>query len=848
MAAPSSKLGQMHVTRPSAAVWALIICLLCAGFALRTASLDVLPPGLFFDEGYYGLDALRNTQDGQWRIFYGGNNGREPLFIDLVSISFAAFGASPWALRLVSAFGGVLAVAAVIRLGSELWSQDAHDRPVAWLAGAAIAFEFWPLLLSRDGFRAFWVVPISALAVWRLWRAYHVPSSSNGIIAGMALGLSLYTYLSARILPIAWAAFIAVELGIVVRRSGWRAAATSRLLRTFSLTTLAALATFAPLGFYFASHPATFIQRAGDVSILSGFGNPGGAQALADNVFRVVRMFIDIGDTNPRHNLPGRPALDLISAVGFWVGLAICLIDWRRASHRWLIIWLVSMLTPTVLTTEAPHFLRSVGAIPPVTLLVGVGLWRFTQAVRAPARFGVVAAGLALTVGLSAISGALTVIDYFGTWARLPELTSARGYEVPVTEAVRETIALMSTHDILVPATLFNHPVFRLGLEAKLRTVPGSWTGRDPTRPIATVRLSPTVAPDEPQVGWIAIWRGADGVWRSGAVQPVDGVNASSGIDAPSLQSSMDTGFVTVTSNVSAAISDAIPSHEVYARFGSDVELWGYDLEPNIASPGSTVSVRLYWRALNFSNQDLTVYTQLQTVPDARLLDQNDSQPVAGRSRVTLWRPGEVVVDTYQLEVPIDAQPGKLIVIAGLYENVTIRRLDVYDVSGIRVSDHILLGAITLPDAGTEPAAAQPVDYTAGSPAIIAVTGVTLPTQPLRPGDTLELTLFWRTLAAVSTDYTVFVHLLDDAGRLVAQADAPPLDGRSPTSLWYVGEETPDRRGVELPLDVPPGVYHVSFGLYDPVSGARVPWQDSSGTPLADDRVVLDVPVQVVAP
>ncbi len=848
MSAYTFNRGQPPATRPSAAVWALVISILCGSLAIRTARLPTLPPGLFFDEGYYGLDALRNIQDGQWRLWYGGNNGREPLFIDLASISFAAFGASAWALRMVSVLGGVLAVAAVIRLSADLWSERAQDRPIAWLAGAAIAFQLWPLLLSRDGFRAFWVVPLGTLAVWRLWRAYRVPSSSNGLIAGVVLGLSLYTYLSARILPIAWAIFIAVELGILVKRSGWRAAATSRLFRAFGLTVLAAIVTFIPLGLYFVSHPATFIQRAGDVSILSGPWDQTHWQALVDNVTRVLRMFVDQGDPNPRHNLPGRPALDLVATAGFWTGLGICLIDWRRASHRWLLIWLAAMLAPTVVTTEAPHFLRSVGAIPPVMLLVGVGLWRLTQAVRAPRRFGVLASGAVLAAAFSTLSGAVTVVDYFNTWAHLPGLTSTLGYEVPVTEAVQETVALMPTHDILVPATLYNHPAFRFGIEARLRTLPGSWSGRDVSRPVAVVRLSPAVAPDEPVAGWIAMWRGLDGVWRSGPVQPVDPVNNDPGIESPGLTYTKDTGLVALTENATAPFRDAVPTHEVFARFGDEVELWGYDLEPNVAAPGSAVLIRLYWRALSFSNQDLTVYTQLQTVPDTRLLDQNDSQPVAGRSRVTLWRPGEVVVDTYQLDVPGDAQPGKLIVIAGLYENVTIRRIDVYDASGVRVSDHILLGAITLPATGPQPTAAQPVDFVAGTPPTIAVAGVTLPTQPLRAGDQLDMTLFWKSIASVDKDYTVFVHVLDDAGQLVAQADAPPAGGRSPTSLWLAGEVTIDQRSVVLPPNLPAGTYHVSFGLYDPVSGARLPWHDASGTRLADDRVILDVPVHVVAP
>ncbi len=52
----------------------------------------------------------------------------------------------------------------------------------------------------------------------------------------------------------------------------------------------------------------------------------------------------------------------------------------------------------------------------------------------------------------------------------------------------------------------------------------------------------------------------------------------------------------------------------------------------------------------------------------------------------------------------------------------------------------------------------------------------------------LSLVLYWRCLERMENDYTVFVHLLDAEGNIVAQGDSPPVQGHYPTTTWAVGE------------------------------------------------------------
>jgi hypothetical protein len=84
------------------------------------------------------------------------------------------------------------------------------------------------------------------------------------------------------------------------------------------------------------------------------------------------------------------------------------------------------------------------------------------------------------------------------------------------------------------------------------------------------------------------------------------------------------------------------------------------------------------------------------------------------------------------------------------------------------------------------------------------------------------LQLWWQALAPVDTDYTVFVHLLDTSGSIVAQGDGVPVDGRYPTSAWEVGESIIDPHSLILPPNLPDGEYRLVVGLYNPQDGSRL--------------------------
>lgn len=100
----------------------------------------------------------------------------------------------------------------------------------------------------------------------------------------------------------------------------------------------------------------------------------------------------------------------------------------------------------------------------------------------------------------------------------------------------------------------------------------------------------------------------------------------------------------------------------------------------------------------------------------------------------------------------------------------------------------------------------------------------------LKRGTPLAVILYWRALDSIAQDHSVFVHLVDRNGKIVAQSDSQPRKGQAPMSNWESNKLVTDV--VLLPIDsrVPMGNdYRLVLGIYDAHTGARVLLQDSRG-------------------
>jgi 4-amino-4-deoxy-L-arabinose transferase-like glycosyltransferase len=98
----------------------------------------------------------------------------------------------------------------------------------------------------------------------------------------------------------------------------------------------------------------------------------------------------------------------------------------------------------------------------------------------------------------------------------------------------------------------------------------------------------------------------------------------------------------------------------------------------------------------------------------------------------------------------------------------------------------------------------------------IRLTRVQLAPSPAVRGAVLRVELDWRPSGPTAQPYTVFAHLVDARGAVVAQRDSEPVGGYRPTTAWLAGESVIDHLGVPLPRELASGDYTLLIGLYSP--------------------------------
>jgi len=95
-------------------------------------------------------------------------------------------------------------------------------------------------------------------------------------------------------------------------------------------------------------------------------------------------------------------------------------------------------------------------------------------------------------------------------------------------------------------------------------------------------------------------------------------------------------------------------------------------------------------------------------------------------------------------------------------------------------------------------------------------------TQPLKAGDILQVTLYWRALSSMERDYSISLRLLDEQGSLLGQVDSVnPVLSLYPTHLWSQGEVVGDYYEILLPKELPEGLYHLQILVYLNLGGGK---------------------------
>ena len=474
--------------KPAAAV--ILFVLAIAVVTLRFHRLNELPPGLYFDEGANGLDALQVLR-GKHAIYFPENYGREPLGIYLMALAVSILGRTELAIRIPTALASGCTIFAVFWLGRLLFGRDGDSgRATPWrgllvggVGAGLLAVSLAQTVIGRTTFRVNFLPLLLTLCLGLLWEGWRRRSWRRVALAGACAGLLAYTYIAASFTPFLFLCFGLSFLmpwgrsepeggisgnGFLSHRFS---SLTSRLWAELPLASIfvgvsGVLA--APILVYFVLHPNYFFLRSSQVSVFQpGSGLVGPLWVLVVNVWEHLLAFGIRGDPNWRHNYSGQPMLNIWEAFFFWLGVGTAVWRWQQPTFRLLLLWLALLLLPAMLSRDenVPHFLRMLGATPAIYLLTGVGAWETIRFLRDRLLWGQVkwapdwrregtkaATVVGAVVGLILIQGAHTYRAYFQEWAAAPDVNLA--YDKIWTDlalALNEHPSKIGTVNLIVP-------------------------------------------------------------------------------------------------------------------------------------------------------------------------------------------------------------------------------------------------------------------------------------------------------------------------------------------------------------------------------------------------------------
>lgn len=274
---------------------------------------------------------------------------------------------------------------------------------------------------------------------------------------------------------------------------------------------------------------------------------------------------------------------------------------------------------------------------------------------------------------------------------------------------------------------------------------------------------------------------------------------------------SLTLGNISITKPAIVLPAPPIP-HALDARW-NEIALAGFARGADEILPGDALLLTLYWQARQKPARD---YLAAIKVVDASGVVRASARyrPANAAFPTRAWDAGETWLDQIALTIDAEAASGDATVWVNLVDAASGEVLTPRAVELTRVQIAGRAHRFELPS--PQNMAQIILD------AKIKLLGYDLDAKTYRPGAAMALTLYWQAFDKMDQRYTVFAHVLDATGVLVAQKDGEPDAGRAPTTSWLRGEVITDVHHIELPQNLAPGEYALVVGMYQASSGTRL--------------------------
>lgn len=883
-------------------LWLSVVLVLLVGATLRLIQITQYPPGFHYDEAVNFIVSREIAVYGA-RPFpvFAAFNGREVFYYYANALAMLGVGQHIFTMHVVSMMMNWLTLAATIGLGYALFGKG-RGLAIGLVAAGIMAVSFPQIFIARQAFRAVSLPMLQALCLWTLFVGVRRERWWLWLVfSGVFGGLTLYTYMASRLFP-GWIGWILAALWINDRRR----------LRVFQGVVVMGvlLVVASPIINYYLDNPDVFADRLDQLS--AGDDTP----SYIESVRLHLEMFFIKGDPYIRYNDPSSPYFDPLTGLLLMIGLGVSLwqtwhaVDPVSRTAYLIVACAPLMVLPSVLAVGGlpPSHMRSIGMVPLIFFLPAIGidfLWRrLVRLPNAPRQLVPIGAwGVLLLLafwvwGRYEAWAAESELFYLtdgdmvaaGDWLEehvddqtliyvtslhydhpslqmhdLPgdNITFLLGDRVFLPPPNREAY-LVETSNALLPDSLqwvttqFDERYQGRGFVAyhwlpkpvdarRNGETIGDWLHFQKSEMTTTIAgqtaiitsywailgaptyddLTPVfqletlygdvLARVEPYTERSTRWRPGEILIQQAQMEvpigtppgiyPVRvtwvGRAADQYVGRLNEQGSF-AGIWTDLGSLRVEAPDQFPSptaltmdHYVDIEVMPGLRLLGWDDLPATIRPGENLGLNLYWQAVQ---GDLPA-EMVRIVAGSELLWAG--APVMGRYPFDEWAPGELVIDRHRWTIPTDLPPG----------DYDLRvQMDEFQVSVEEFTVLALDRQFDIPDVE------HPLDVTLGE--VIKLIGYDDEIE----GDTLELTLYWQSLAPTDLPLTVFVHVVGADGTNYDQVDAQPRQNSYPVSLWLPGEVVEDHYILSLPE-----VYQVNVGMYLQATGQRLGLTNAEG-------------------
>jgi hypothetical protein len=602
----------------------VVLGVFLVGVWLRWTSLGAMDAMLHHDEAYNAVDASRVLRDPQLTPFFPGNFGRESGFVYWLLPFVWLLNGDPLAVRLAATIIGILTLAATYKLGGEVLGPQGAVWPLA-----ALSVFYWHVHLSHLALRGNLFVLCSTVSAAWLMQAHRTNRLDHWLRAGVALGCVVYTYFASAV----WIGYAGLSLLV------WFICDEER--RRGAILALASAVVIAlPMLVYIPTHSEYFFGRPETVAVLNEEG-------LVRNLQLWTRAWFDTGDTNAAFNLPGRPILGPYLG-GLWgIGLVgVFFLSRRKWQGGWLIGWSALACLPSLMSDQAPHFLRAAGMIVPTALIIGAGAWAVARALY---RWGKTPLVQIVPLLILAFAGKITYVDFHQNWLQHPETFMLM--EQPLNQAI-DLIRNTVPQDVPVYFSPFSpaHPVI------DFRSVDLA------PRRVGAFDSHQCLVISDDRSAYVSLtifepgFRKALSQWRDTTVLYEDpGTSGTS---------------PRYTVFLADAPRSAFGGRQPWVSFDDLLQVRAVQPISRMVDAGTTLPVMLAVKAERAPEYPLSIfvhlYNDLTPYEGGRIWAQADSQICATYPTV-LWRADETIVQPFDLLLPPTTPPGRYVIAMGVY-------------------------------------------------------------------------------------------------------------------------------------------------------------------------------------